>query len=109
MEAATPAHQSVHLSMDRERGGLWDMNGPRTIKYKKVEYTLAPNTMVRVDYRNVFRAGQEKNWVVGVIVDVLAMQFTALIVDPNFGEQLVYRHYADVGTTWEPVPDVEAK
>jgi hypothetical protein len=56
---------------------------------------------VRIDYRNVFGAGQEKNWVQGRVVDKLATQFTALIDDEEYGEQLVFRAYQDYGTTWE--------
>jgi hypothetical protein len=60
---------------------------------------------VRIDYRNVFGAGQDKNWKMGIVEDMLAGQFTAVVQDPEYGEQTVFRAYQDIGNTWEFYPD----
>ena len=75
------------------------------IRYKKQSYTLRPGLKVRVDVRNVFGVGNEKNWEIATVIDTLAQQFTATYNDEVHGPTHIFREYTDVGRSWEPITD----
>ena len=72
------------------------------IKYNKQNYIIRPGLKVRVDVRNVFGAGQDKNWQPATVIDVLAQMFTCTYNDEVHGPTHVFREFSDVGRSWEP-------
>lgn len=70
------------------------------VKYKGIRYILRPGFLISIDSRATFSAAREPQWVDGVVVDLLAMQFTAS-QDSKAPETQILT-YKGVGDTWVP-------
>ena len=72
------------------------------VKYNRKKYTLTPDMTVWVTDNSVFSA--KPNWVMATIIDLLSIQFTAVIHDTEIQK---YCQYSDVGRSWKPMEEGE--